>query len=125
MKQGKPFEGKRGQRVSATEQFRQCAPVRLTEPGPRKPHHLTAVAVGHVRTLQGPCTTRGSLANKCSLDCNGQRTVNARSTHGQRTVNAGRSMLKSPGFKGGRTFKEFFLLGETFEHASMPETRHY
>ena len=57
VKQGEPFEGKRGQRLSAAEQFRRCAPVRLTEPGPRKPHHLTAVAVGHVRTPQGPCTT--------------------------------------------------------------------
>ena len=121
---GENLDGGRGERDLAMEQSRPRVLAGLKGPGPHEPYLPTAVPVGHVRAIQAPSGQRGTEANKSSLDCNAQRTLNARSTYGQRTLNVTRNALISARFEGGEAFKRFFLLEEIFEHESMPQTRH-
>ena len=121
---GENLDGGRGERDLAMEQSRPRVLAGLKGPGPHEPYPPTAVPVGHVRAIQAPSGERGTEANKSSLDCNAQRTLNARSTYAQRTLNVTRNMLSGTVFQERKAFKEFSFIEETFEHASIRETRH-
>ena len=121
---GENLDGGRGERDLAMEQSRPRVLAGLKGPGPHEPYQPTAMPVGHVRAIQAPSGERGTEANKSSLDCNAQRTLNARSTYAQRTLNVTRNMLSGTVFQERKAFKEFIFIEETFEHASIRETRH-
>ena len=106
---GENLDGGRGERDLAMEQSRPRVLAGLKGPGPHEPYLPTAVPVGHVRAIQAPSGQRGTEANKSSLDCNAQRTLNARSTYAQRTLNVTRNMLSSAVFHVCSRVQKFLL----------------